>query len=112
MKDRFIIASAGPLAKELAMLAANNATPEAATTGGTENTRAVLRLATLREALADNRQHLIAQAALNNGTSQEEAEKGIAALLSILNEGQTFGLRLTTEQQQIQLRAELRLAQP
>ncbi len=108
--DRFIVSSATPLAMELMELAAKQSDDApAANNAAAENTRASLNLQVLGDVLKDNRGHLVAQNVLEKGHDKQQAEKEIDALLALLSVGKTMSLRLVTENNQVQLDAELTL---
>lgn len=101
--DRLILSTATSLARELA------AAPEPAKTEAQDNARATVSLPVLRTLLDDNRKHLVAQSALNDGISQDTAEKNVSEFLSLLTLGKSLGVRLITEPTQVKLEAEVRL---
>jgi hypothetical protein len=70
------------------------------------NTALYLDAPGIRSALLDNRQHLVAQAILNEGRSREEAEKQVDALFFLLQQVQSLDARLGVGEQ-LHLEAQL-----
>lgn len=104
-----ILSSSIPLAKQLANQLSHDAAGQVAPEPVGTNTLLEINAQSVRQALTDNRQQLIAQNILEKGHSQEEAEAEIDTLLSILNLLDRFQVDLAFEQQAI-LNLDLRLA--
>jgi acyl-CoA reductase-like NAD-dependent aldehyde dehydrogenase len=108
---RFVLASTKELAVALATASASAiATESAAATEDASrvaNSRAELRFDALRETLADNREHLIAQNMLEKGHSRAEAEQEIGVLLDIARWFDRLELHLDTTPDSMQASANL-----
>ncbi|HEX5105468.1 MAG TPA: hypothetical protein VFV87_16735, partial [Pirellulaceae bacterium] len=103
--DRFILASARPLAVALVDLVSKDE-PSA----GNVNTELALDGKTALAALADNRGPLIAQNMLQKGHDRAAAEKEIDTVLKAAKQIQSSSLRLTTEPDHLQLSLEVVLS--
>jgi hypothetical protein len=99
---RFVLASTEGLARELATARIESAQPGV-------NTHAALDVPTLRELLADNVSHLVAQNMLKEGRSQAEAARQIELLLGILDVLHDVRLTLSVGEDQLSLDFGLRL---
>ncbi|MCA9270123.1 MAG: hypothetical protein KDA41_16690, partial [Planctomycetales bacterium] len=103
--DRFVIASTTALARQL-----GEAKPALARAkGANANTELTLHAATLREALADNRDQLVAQNMLKEGHTREEAQQQVDGLLAVLGVLHDASLSLDVTDSTVQLSAELNL---
>ncbi len=100
-KDRFFIASTKQMAKELV----DAAYDEQATRGEASNTAIRLNAKLLGDALADNRDQLVAQNMIKKGQTREESAREISLLLEVLAlfEGASFDVRTTGGQLKLQL---------
>jgi hypothetical protein len=104
--ERFILASARPLAEQLMD------TPKMdATKSSPANTEGELNAILLSQVLDDNRDQLIAQNMLEKGHSKEAAEQEIAVLMNLLNMFQGGRLQLTSPSEGLQLDVRLRFAE-
>tara|TARA_R110002072_G_scaffold302615_1_gene486799 strand:+ start:67118 stop:68890 length:1773 start_codon:yes stop_codon:yes gene_type:complete len=100
-KDRFFIASTKQMAKELI----DAAYDEQTTQGETSNTAIRLKAKTLGEALADNRDQLVAQNMIKKGQTREESAQEIGLLLEVLNlfKGMSFDIKTTDGELKLEL---------
>lgn len=103
--DRFILASARPLALQLV----EQVERESRVTPGV-NTQVFVDGKLAQAALADNRTPLVARNMLDKGHERAAAEKEIDGLLQILRGLESSSLRLTSDQGRLQLDIELVLA--
>ena len=99
--DRFFIASTKQMAKELVDAAQN----EQSTRGELSNTAIKLNAKALGEALADNRDQLVAQNMIKKGQTREESANEIGLLLEVLGlfEGVSFDVKTTGGELKLEL---------
>lgn len=102
---RFVLASTKELAVALAKAPASTGAAE--DVSRVANSRAELRFDALREALADNREHLIAQNMLEKGHSRAVADEEIGVLLDIAQWFDRLELQLDTKPRSMQASANL-----
>jgi len=106
IKDLFIVSTTRQLAQELAR-SARASGPNGAAAAEKANTRLQVDFAVLKQALADNLQHLVSQNMIQKGHARKDAEKEIGTLLEILNSARGFGARLERQAEQLQLSLDL-----
>jgi len=99
--DRFFIASTKQLAKDLIDVAMEKRTTRRETT----NTTIKLNAKTLREALDDNRDQLVAQNMIKKGQTRDESQTEISMLLELLDlfEGLSFDVKTTGSELKLEL---------
>jgi hypothetical protein len=102
--DKFILASTEALARELA--ASESVTAAQATS---LNTAMVGDGAVLKSLLEDNRAQLVAQNMLEEGRTQEEAEKAIGGLLAIVEAIRSASIELQATAGKLQLDAQVEM---
>ncbi len=106
LSNRWIVSSSRDLAHKLAqgllLPAAGDASKET-------NTQAAANFQVLRDILEDNRRHLVAQNMLEEGHSQEEAEKQIGILLTLLEMLHDADLELHTDSTSLRLSLDVNL---
>ncbi len=104
--DRFVVASTRELAGELVELFEK---PAAEKVGdeSTDNSRLRFDIHVLHDVLQDNRKHLVAQNALENGYSKAEAEKQIGIVFELLEAAKEASMRLANDGKSITLDLEL-----
>lgn len=100
-QDRFFIASTKQMAKDLVDATYNEQT----TRGESSNTTIKLNAKALGEALADNREQLIAQNMIKKGQTREESAREIGLLLEVLGlfEGMSFDVKTTGGELKLEL---------
>jgi hypothetical protein len=105
--DLVIIATTESLARELMQSAAG----DAGNADGKRRTNAAIsiRAQALRDVLADNRQHLVAQNMLEEGHTKEEAERQVATLLAIIDVLRDGGAKLEVGDERIEFELQVRL---
>lgn len=103
--SRFVLASTKELAVALATARASKSAPEEVSR--VANSRAELRFDALREALADNREHLVAQNMLEKGNSRAVANQEIEVLLNVTQWFDRLELQLDTTPRLMQASANL-----
>jgi len=104
--EQMILASTTDLARELAAMPASEPLAD-----GAPNTNAnmAFHADSLAKALADNREHLIAQNMLEEGHGREEAEHQISILMTIVELFEGASLKLQTTADTLSLDAEVNL---
>jgi hypothetical protein len=104
-QDRFILASAQPLARQLADLAEKGLSPAEEL-----NSQLVASGPAIQQSLADNRETLVSRNMLTKGHSRPAAEQEIDGLLALANHLHGLALSLATHDQELRLSLELSLA--
>lgn len=104
IEDRLILSSSQGLARELVKLKPVARDPAAASV---VNTRVQVDLATVREALVDNRGQLIAQNMLDKGHPRADAEREIDTLLALAKLLRHATLQLDSTAEQLRLGVEI-----
>ncbi len=106
VRDRFVVASTGPLARELAGNVA-----ELGSAGEGVNTVAALNVQVLKDILGDNREQLVAQNMLEEGHSREEAEYAIDLLLKLVGFVRDADFRLNVTDDALKIVVDIRLVE-
>jgi hypothetical protein len=108
--DKFILASTEALARELAAIAAKGESPASGQQAEPANTRAVADAQVLKTVLGDNRAQLVAQNMLEEGRTQEEAERAIDGLLTLIGAVRGAQLEFKASPNMLRLEAKLDVA--
>ena len=111
--DRFIISSTRGLAVRLARLVQKQSSgkPDASQAARADNAAIRLNVQGVRQALTENRRHLVAQNMVAKGHDRKAAEKEIDTLLYYVGLVRDVSLQLATEKKSLRLDLSVRFAQ-
>ncbi len=103
LKDKMILSSTTPLARELAALIKNRVNNKQRVNNANLNTDMALDIPTLMKVVHDNRNHLIVQNMLKEGKERKEAEKEFDLIEKIATWFKSSSLQLITEKERLKI---------